>query len=132
MLYVLEKDFNNEAKGQDIERINMKEAYKGTIRLMLVLTLVSLFACGGSGSDTPEYSCYPSQIFLTYPEDNETDVAGYGIILVRFEELMDDSTINESTFTLEDDTGNIVAGTSRNRSVKYKWINLCPLSNIMY
>ena len=88
----------------------MKEAYKETLRLMLVLTLVSLFACGGIGSDAPEYFCDPNQIYYTYPEDNETDVVGYRKIFVRFTDLMDDSTINESTFTLEDDTGNIVDG----------------------
>jgi N-acetylneuraminic acid mutarotase len=93
-----------------IKKINMKEAYKRTLRLMLVLTLVSLFACGDNGSDDPGYSCYPSHILYTYPEHNETDVEGYQVIFVRFTDLMDDSTINESTFTLEDNAGNIVDG----------------------
>jgi hypothetical protein len=101
------------AEDQDIERIKMKEAYKGTLRLMLVLTLVSLFACGDDGSDAPVFTCYPSHIRYTYPEDNDTDIEGYQVIYVRFTYPMDDSTINDSTFTLEDDTGNIVAGRVR-------------------
>ena len=83
--------------------------------LIFVITfgLISIIGSGGGSSGDSGsyyYNFPPSPILDTYPRWNETDVPGYRLIFVKFDELMDDSTINESTFTLEDNAGNSVSG----------------------
>ena len=85
------------------------------VLLIFVITfgLISIIGSGGGSSGASGsyyYNFPPSPILDTYPRWNETDVPGYRLIFVSFDELMDDSTINESTFTLEDNAGNSVSG----------------------
>jgi len=98
-------------KREAYRRIHSRYFYIIVVIAFGWIAILSTSGCGGGGgSDDYVTYCDPSQILFTYPENNETDVIGYRLILVEFTGLMNDSTINQSTFTIEDSGGNSVNG----------------------
>ena len=106
-----------------------------TIYIFIIAVIsMQLFGCGGGGSS--EAPIIPSDtdkiaplVTLAVPLDNATDVQLNTSIEVSFNELMNSSTVNTSSFIVKDALGNLVPGVITESNTTYLFN---PVSDLEY
>lgn len=86
-----------------------------SVLLMVLLAVLFLYACGGGGGGgddqiIPNDDYTAPLITLVAPIDNATDVQNDILIKVSFNEVMNSSTVNATSFIVKDALGFIVPG----------------------
>lgn len=74
---------------------------KKTLFLLVFLSVFGFFLYGCGSDSSVSGSSGPPEVTSTYPEDNEEDVSVTTSVRVIFNQPMEESSINDSTFTLQ-------------------------------
>jgi len=90
----------------------MRKSFSKRFWEILFLMILALYFVSCEGDIDYNGDSYIGSNFIRYiyPNRYATDIVGYPLVFVQFMYYMDESTINQSTFTLKDNDGNPMSG----------------------